>query len=124
MVSATGTSNGSLPFRVADFETLTEGLDYAARGETGVNFYSPRGELVEALSYRDLRERAVSLALRLTAAGYERGTRFAIIADTHSYFHTFFFGLVCKPSVCFSYIQDCSSLNSITNCNFVIWRTK
>ena len=92
MVGATGTTNASLPFRVAEFETLMEGLDYAARGETGVNFYSPRGELLEALSYRDLRERAIALALRLTAAGYERGTRFAIVADTHSYFHTFFFG--------------------------------
>ena len=92
MVLATGTTNSKLPFRVAEFDTLTEGLDYAARGETGVNFYSPRGELVEALSYGELRDRAVSLALRLTAAGYERGARFAIIADTHSYFHTFFFG--------------------------------
>jgi fatty-acyl-CoA synthase len=102
MVGATGTTNASLPFRVAEFETLTEGLDYAARGETGVNFYSPRGELLEALSYRDLRDRAISLALSLTAAGYERGTRFAIIADTHSYFHTFFFacqyaGLIPVP---------------------------
>ena len=92
MAVATATTNESLAFRVAQFETLTEGLDYAARGQTGINFYSPRGELLEALSYGDLRERAHSLALRLTAAGFQRGERFAIVAETHSYFQTFFYG--------------------------------
>ncbi len=29
-----------LPLRKGDFSTLAEALDYAARGETGFNFYS------------------------------------------------------------------------------------
>ena len=40
----TPTSN-SLDYRMADFSTLAEALDYAAQGETGANFYSGRGEL-------------------------------------------------------------------------------
>ena len=34
------TSNARLSLNVAAFETLTDGLDYAARGETGCNFFS------------------------------------------------------------------------------------
>ena len=78
MAVATATVNSTLPFRVADFETLTEGLDYAAGGETGISFYSPRGELETALTYAELREQAMSMALKLVAAGYPRG-RFASI---------------------------------------------
>ena len=58
MAVATATVNSTLPFRLADFETLTEGLDYAAGGETGINFYSPRGELETALSHAELREQS------------------------------------------------------------------
>ena len=35
MSVATPTTNPRLAFRAATFETLTEGLDYAAKGETG-----------------------------------------------------------------------------------------
>jgi fatty-acyl-CoA synthase len=102
MAVATATVNSTLPFRVADFETLTEGLDYAAGGETGISFYSPRGELETALTYAELREQAMSMALKLVAAGYPRGMRFAIVAETHPYFHIFFFacqyaGLIPVP---------------------------
>ena len=38
-------TNHPLPFRAADFATLTEALDYAAQGETGANFYTGRGSL-------------------------------------------------------------------------------
>jgi fatty-acyl-CoA synthase len=102
MAVATATVNSTLPFRLADFETLTEGLDYAAGGETGINFYSPRGELETALSHAELREQSVSMALKLTAAGYPRGMRFAIVAETHPDFQIFFFacqyaGLIPVP---------------------------
>jgi len=92
MVHLTATSNPNLPFRIADFETITEGLDYAAKGQTGYCFFSTRGELAQALPYAEIRERAVDLAHRLTASGLERGSRFAIIAETIPDFAVFFYG--------------------------------
>ena len=91
MLAATPTTNRVLPFRTGGFATLAEGLDYAARGETGCNFYSPRGELEVALSYRELRERALDLAARLPAARLRRGDRVAIVAETTPDFLIFFF---------------------------------
>ena len=88
----TPTVNPTLPFRVSGFETLAAGLDYAARGETGCNFFSARGELEQALSYREIRARAIELALRLTAARLPRGARVAIVAETRPDFLIFFFG--------------------------------
>jgi fatty-acyl-CoA synthase len=85
------TSNDRLPLRVAEFETLPEGLDYAARGKTGFNFFSSRGHPVSALSYSQLRETAIDLARRLIAAGFEPGSRFAIAAETTPEFMTFLF---------------------------------
>lgn len=102
MPSLTPTVNSTLPFRPADFETLHEGLDYAARGSTGCNFYSPRGELVSSLSYAELRDSAVDLARRFDKAGFARGARFAIMAETRSDFLRFFYacqyaGLIPVP---------------------------
>jgi len=101
-VTPTGNANGSLPLRRGEFETIVEGLDYAARGETGCNFFSSRGELVQALGYREIRDRAVDLARALARAGVERGERLAIIAETSPDFLIFFFacqyaGLVPVP---------------------------
>ena len=62
MTAPTPTINPALPFRVDGFATLVAGLDYAAHGETGFNFFSSRGELATALPYRDLRRRALDLA--------------------------------------------------------------
>ena len=55
---ATPTTSENLPTRRSDFETLHEALDYAARGKTGVNFHSVKGELSYVLTYAELRERA------------------------------------------------------------------
>jgi fatty-acyl-CoA synthase len=49
----TVSSNSNLPFRTDGFGTLVEGLDYAAKGETGYNFFTSRGELEEVLPYRE-----------------------------------------------------------------------
>ena len=78
----TPTGNASLALRRADFETLWEGLDYAARGEAGFNFFSARGELKSVLPYRDLAERARDLARRLSGLRLARGDRMVLIADT------------------------------------------
>ena len=90
------------PFRVDGFDTLVAGLDYAACGVTGLNFFSARGELETALPYRELRERALNLASRLAGRGLDRGDRVAIVAETSPDFVTIFFacqyaGLVPVP---------------------------
>ena len=50
--------NRDLPQVLGGFRSLAEGLDYAARGATGFNFYSPRGALQHVLPYAELRRRA------------------------------------------------------------------
>lgn len=82
MVCSTPTLNATLPLRTSGFRTLVEGLDYAARGETGMSFYSGRGELEQALPYAVLRERATALAPRLLGLGLARLDRVAIVAET------------------------------------------
>ncbi|MCZ6829483.1 MAG: fatty acyl-AMP ligase [Gammaproteobacteria bacterium] len=80
-----------LPFRAADFQTLTEALDYAAQGETGMNFYTGRGALYTSLSYGELREQAVTLARKLLGLGLEQGDRVALVAETNPDFVRYFF---------------------------------
>jgi len=92
----------NLPLRIADFTTLAEALDYAARGETGYNFYTGGVKLYAQLPYAQLKEDAQALAGRLIDLGASRGARVAIVADTHPDFMRFFFacqyaGLVPVP---------------------------
>jgi fatty-acyl-CoA synthase len=87
---ATRTLN-TKPQRLADFETLSEALEYAAQGETGCNFYDARGQLRVVLSYQALRERAVRAAQRLLGLGLARGDRVALVADTDPEFIIHFF---------------------------------
>jgi fatty-acyl-CoA synthase len=77
--------------RLADFSTLTESLDYAAKGDTGLNFYSARGALNAVLTYRDLCEQARSHGRRLNAAGVRPGDRVALLAATAPEFMVLFF---------------------------------
>ncbi|SBW07789.1 putative Acyl-CoA synthetase [uncultured Alphaproteobacteria bacterium] len=77
---ATPTASG-LPRRFR-FATFTEALDYAALGETGLNFYSDRMILAHALPYAELRERALGLARRLLGLGLAPGDRVALVAET------------------------------------------
>ncbi|RMF09325.1 MAG: hypothetical protein D6763_07925, partial [Alphaproteobacteria bacterium] len=78
----TPTRNPRLPRRLADFETLAEGLDYAARGDTGLNFFSGRGALRAALPYAQLRAEAVAMARGLVQAGVPAGARMVLLAET------------------------------------------
>jgi fatty-acyl-CoA synthase len=87
----TPTGSDTLPMRYADFGTLAEGLDYAARTKAGFNFYSARGELLTVLPYAELRERAVDLAHGLIASGLARGDRMLLVADTDADFMVTFF---------------------------------
>lgn len=87
----TPTGNNGLAKIVAEFDTLTAALDYAARGVTGFNFYSARGELAQVVPFRDLRDRALDHALRLSAAGLKPGDRVALLAATDPKFIVHFF---------------------------------
>uniref|UniRef100_B0T2J6 AMP-dependent synthetase and ligase n=1 Tax=Caulobacter sp. (strain K31) TaxID=366602 RepID=B0T2J6_CAUSK len=84
-------TSSSRTVRFADFPTLTAALDFAATGETGINLYSLRGELVEALPYAKLREQALDLAPRLLATGAKPGDSVGLIADTEADFVRAFF---------------------------------
>ncbi|MFN0192222.1 MAG: fatty acyl-AMP ligase [Aestuariivirga sp.] len=85
-------TNANLPQKLAEFATLAEGLDYAARGETGFNFYAGRGQLQSVLPYSELRLKALSAARKLLSLGLNRGDRVAIVAETCPEFMSLFFG--------------------------------
>lgn len=90
----TPTTNDDLAQRHADFETLPEALDYAARAQTGFNFHSGRGQLVTALSYPELRDRSIGIARGLIQAGLKKGARLVLLADTDPDFVIMF--LACQ----------------------------
>ena len=86
----TGT-NQSLDYKSSGFGNLVAALEYAAAGETGINFYDGRGELEHVLTYRALCEEAQTLARKFLGLGVSRGSRVAIVAETDPMFHKVFF---------------------------------
>jgi len=90
-MTPTPTSNARLPYRQADFQSLPEALDYAAKGDTGFNFYSARAELISALPYARLREQAMLMARGLIQAGFEPEQRVVLLGDTDPEIITAFF---------------------------------
>ena len=84
----------TLPRRIADFDTLGEALDYAAKGRRGLNFHDARGTLTRAYPYSELREDALVHARRFIALGIEPGERIAMVAETGADFAACFFGAV------------------------------
>jgi fatty-acyl-CoA synthase len=91
-LTRTPRSNRDLEQKLAGFKSIAEGLDYAARGLTGFNFYSAKGVLSHVLTYADLRRRALATARKLISAGMKRGDRVAVIAETGPEFMAVFFG--------------------------------
>lgn len=91
MSQPTPSSHPGLATRPADFTTLADALDYAARGPTGLNFYSGKGALLEALPYRNLRQEALALARRMLGAGLRPGCRVGLIAQSDGDFARAFF---------------------------------
>ena len=91
-LSRTPRSNRNLPQLLGSFGTLAEGLDYAAEGVTGFNFYSPRGALQHVLPYAQLRRMAMSTARKLLSLGLQRGDRVAVVAETGPDFMAVFYG--------------------------------
>lgn len=87
----TPTASG-LKRRYGDFTSLAEALDYAAQGQSGFNFYSAKGVLLEALPYSLLRDQAKDTAKKLLTLGLKKGDRVAVIAESDSDFSRIFFG--------------------------------
>ncbi len=83
-----------LPRRIADFATLGDALDYAAKGMRGLNFHDARGALVRAYPYAELRSDALDHARRFAALGLAKGDRLALIAETGPEFAACFFGAI------------------------------
>jgi len=88
----TPTDNTRLPLNRGSFDTLPEALDYAAKGETGLNFYSAKGDLVDVCTYAELRERSLDAAGRLAALGVRPGEAVLLLADTNADFFAGFCG--------------------------------
>ncbi|WP_265563976.1 fatty acyl-AMP ligase [Sphingomicrobium arenosum] len=84
----------TLQRRIADFATLGEALDYAARGRRGMNFHDARGRLVAVLPYSQLQRDALAHAQRFMGLGLEPGMRVALVAETNPDFAACFFGAV------------------------------
>ena len=100
MVDRTPTESG-LELRRGDFATLTDALDYAARGATGLNFYGSTGVLEAVMPYSVLREEAIDLALKLVDFA-PKGALIGLIAETSVDFARAFYacqyaGLVPVP---------------------------
>ena len=83
-----------LPRRIADFDTLGEALDYAARGLRGMNFHDARGTLLRSYPYAELRDDALAHARRFAAMGLNKGDRLALVAETGPEFAACFFGAI------------------------------
>lgn len=93
MLEPTATMSG-LDRRFADFATMGEALDFAARGACGLNFHDPRGTLIRPYPYSELRADARDMAYRLIEYGIAPGDRVALIAETGPAFAALFFGCI------------------------------
>lgn len=80
----------SIEYNCGGFDTLSEALDYASTGITGLNFYSVRGELEHVLPYSELRKQAIERAAHLTTET-EPGDLVGLIAETSPDFAIMFF---------------------------------
>jgi len=85
-------TDDDLPRRSADFATMPEALDYAARGRKGFNFHDHRAQLVRVYPFSEIREDALAIAHRLVARGVKPTDRIALIAETAPEFVALFFG--------------------------------
>lgn len=84
----------TLPYRRADFDTLGDALDYAARGDKGFNFHDVRADLMRAYPYAELARDARARAAVLVANGVKPGDRIALIAETGADFAAAFFAAI------------------------------
>ncbi|RKQ71561.1 fatty-acyl-CoA synthase [Litorimonas taeanensis] len=87
--------------RLSDFDTLCEGLDYAATSQAGFNYFDGKGGLKTALPYSELRERAIEVAYSLVKFA-PKNSRIGLAAVSTPEFAVLFFacqyaGLIPAP---------------------------
>lgn len=128
----TPTKNKVLPFKTAGFESLIDGLEYAAQGESGFNFYNSQAELVSVLSYADWLNSSIKMAHYLLAYGLKKGDHLPIIAENKPEFLVLFYAcqyigvIVCPlPAVTSRveyafYAEKTLRLASLTNAKFIV----
>ena len=87
-------NHDSLPRKLSTFATFGEALDYAASGQRGLNFHDPRGNLVRAYPFSELREEALAAARRLIDYGVQQDDRIALVAETGPEFAALFCGCI------------------------------
>lgn len=92
MNAVTPTLDPSLPRRFADFDTLVEAVEYAAKGLRGANFYNAKGDLISTLTWTEAQKRAQKIGRILAGIGFQPGERIALIAETSADFVCFFLG--------------------------------
>lgn len=88
MAEPTATES-NIAYRAGTFSTLAAALDYAATGQTGLNFYQADASMISSVTYRELRSDALALAGRLAAA-FPRLARIGLVAETSREFLTAF----------------------------------
>lgn len=86
------TPTGHDPVDPGNFPTLTQALDRASAGSSGMNFHSGRGELAESVSYFDLARQSRIVGAQLLAQGLARGERVGLVAETEADFVRAFMG--------------------------------
>lgn len=94
-------TKSGLTLRHSDFSTLCEGLDYAAQGKTGLNYFDGKANLKSVLTYSDLKVRALDVAYRLVEFA-PKNARIGLAAVSTPEFAIMFFacqyaGLVPAP---------------------------
>lgn len=92
MITPTPTDDATLTRRYADFDTLVDAVEYAAKGVRGMNFYDARGNLYNSMTWRETRDKAEAVGRKLVAMGFEKNDRIALIAETTAEFIIFFLG--------------------------------
>ncbi len=92
MTVVTPTLDPSLPRRFSDFDTLVDAIEYAAKGKRGPNFFNARGDIIESHTWGEIRDKAEAVGRKITAIGFKKGDRIALIAETSANFVAFFLG--------------------------------
>lgn len=90
--TVTPTLDPSLKRRYSDFDTLVDAVEYAAKGVRGANFFNARGDVIEVITWKEVRDRGEAIGRKLVGMGFKKGDRIALIAETSANFVCFFVG--------------------------------
>ncbi len=90
--TVTPTLDPSLERRYSDFDTLVDAVEYAAKGVRGANFFNARGDVIDVITWKEVRDRGEAIGRKLVGMGFQKGDRIALIAETSANFVCFFVG--------------------------------